>query len=207
MLHTKTVDTRTLDILRACMELKSLENFVLVGGTALALQYGHRKSIDLDFFGNINFLDPQELLLDFKTVGNTTLATQSRVMIGFYIDNLKVDVVKYKYPLIRDIINIENIRLANPIDIAAMKLAAITGRGKKKDFIDLYFLLKNYPIDDIASFYLEKYKDGNIFLVLRSLLYFDDADQDEDPVFFESIDWEEVKSTIKTTVNNYINTI
>jgi len=207
MLHTKTVDPRTLDILRACMELKSLEDFVLVGGTALALQYGHRKSIDLDFFGNIDYLDAHELLLDFETVGNTILATQSRVMIGFYIDNLKVDVVKYKYPLIRDIVIIENIRLANPIDIAAMKLAAITGRGKKKDFIDLYFLLKNYSMDDIASFYLEKYKDGNIFLVLRSLLYFEDADQDEDPVIFESIDWEEVKSTIKTTVNNYINTI
>lgn len=207
MLRIETVEQRTLDILKQCMALESLDSFVLVGGTALALQFGHRKSIDLDFFGNVQSLETYEILEDFRNIGNTVLATESKVMIGVYIDNLKIDIVKYKYPFIRDIINIDNIRLANPIDIAAMKLAAITGRGKKKDFIDLYFLLKHFSIEEIVQFYLEKYHDGNIFLVLRSLIYFEDADMDEDPVMLEKVSWIEMRTFIEDKVNKYLRTI
>lgn len=204
MLRIETVEQRTLDILKQCMALKSLEQFVLVGGTALALQYGHRKSIDLDFFGNVQSISSMDFIDDFAAIGHTVVATESRVMVGMYIDSLKIDIVKYRYPLVREILEIDNIRLASPVDIAAMKLAAITGRGKKKDFVDLYFLLQQYTVDQIVGFYLEKYQDGNIFLVLRSLLYFEDADSDEDPIMLQDISWDTMKKSIAECVNDYL---
>lgn len=81
-------------------------------------------------------------------------------------------------------------------DIAAMKLNAIAGRGSRKDFIDLFFILKKYSLETLIIFYNNKYKDGSEFMVLKSLTYFDDAENEEMPVMFQEIVWEEVKITI-----------
>ncbi len=78
-----------------------------------------------------------------------------------------------------------------------MKLNAITGRGSKKDFVDLYFLLKKFTLDEMIGFYNEKYFDGSEFLVKKSLAYFDDADKEQMPIMNTDIDWEEIKSTIQ----------
>jgi len=88
-----------------------------------------------------------------------------------------------------------------------MKLAAITGRGTKKDFIDLFFLLKEYTFVEILNFYKDKYHDGSEFLVLKSLLYFEDAERNEEPKFFKQYNWDEIKKTITTTVENHIKLI
>lgn len=113
-----------------------------------------------------------------------------------FINNIKVDFVNYFYPWIDDLIIKDGIRLASDKDIGAMKLAAITGRGSKKDFIDLYFLLQKYSLSDLLGFYGKKYHDGSIFLVLRSLVYFEDANGHDDPEMLVSIEWEEVKQEI-----------
>ena len=85
-----------------------------------------------------------------------------------------------------------------------MKLASITGRGEKKDFIDLYFLLKHFSLKQMLGFYEQKYHDGSIFLVLRSLAYFDDADQDVSPKMFSDLSWDKIKSTISENLKDFI---
>lgn len=113
------------------------------------------------------------------------------------IDQVKVDFIKFHYPYIRPFVEIENIRMASLEDIAAMKLDAITGRGSKKDFYDLYFLLHHYSIDELFSFYTEKYPHQTTFHVVRSLTYFDDAEIQPNPIVFdETITWEVVKEKI-----------
>ena len=93
--------------------------------------------------------------------------------------------------------------LADSKDIAAMKLAAITGRGTKKDFIDLYFLLKQYSLSEIVSFYKNKYADGSVFLVMKSLTYFDDADREQPPVMLKQISWTKAKKAITSAVKQF----
>lgn len=198
MLQTKTVEPRTLDILKQIMSIDDLNPFVLVGGTGLSLQYGHRISIDLDFFGPVEKLDEPLISEHLKSIGNTVLVVNSKVMLGYFVDNLKIDFVKYNYPFIRPILNEEGIRIADPLDIGAMKLAAITGRGKRKDFTDLYYLLHHYTIKELFQAFNEKYIDGNIMLVYRSLTYFEDAEEDDEPEIFDSaISWNNIKKYIK----------
>ena len=112
------------------------------------------------------------------------------------IDDVKVDFVNYKYPLLTDCLFIDNIRVASRTDIAAMKLNAIAGRGSKKDFIDLYFLLNEFSLKDILSFYEKKYNDGSVFMVQKSLTYFEDADVQLQPQMFLDFDWETCKQKI-----------
>ena len=85
-----------------------------------------------------------------------------------------------------------------------MKISAITGRGTKKDFVDLYFLLKHYTLKEILNFYMQKYDDASMFMALRSLAYFDDANEDEQPEMIIQADWNEVKKTIENTLENYV---
>lgn len=110
------------------------------------------------------------------------------------LTGIKIDIVDYAYPWLNEAIRIiDGIQLAGLTDIAAMKLAAITGRGTKKDFIDLYFLSRRFSLSEMQSFYERKYPDGSMFMVLKSLSYFEDAEQDPSPYMLEAIDWEEIK--------------
>jgi len=196
MLHTKTVEPNILELLKSLMHKDYLQQFVLVGGTALALQIGHRKSIDLDLFTiqdfNSNHLIPVLLKdYDLKPVlqlPQTLICT---------VNSVKVDFIRFKYPFIRPIIQEEGIRMLSVEDIAPMKLDAITGRGSKKDFFDLYFLLQRYDIETLFSFYLEKYPHQTTFHVARSLSYFVDAESSPDPMVFDKkVTWAKVKKTI-----------
>jgi len=182
------------------MQKDYLNSFVLVGGTALALQLGNRESIDLDLFSNTDFSSNEllsSLLSEYQIVVNNQL---SQTLITT-INHVKVDFIKFHYPFIRPFVVIENIRMASIEDIAAMKLDAITGRGSKKDFYDLFFLLQLYSIDELFSFYTEKYPHQTTFHVLRCLSYFDDAEIQPNPIVFDkTITWELVKQKIISTI-------
>ena len=112
------------------------------------------------------------------------------------INDLKVDFVNYKYPLLKEYLFIDTIRMLSTSDIAAMKLNAIAGRGSKKDFIDLYFLLDEFSLPQIFDFYDKKFKDGSRFMVEKSLTYFEDADPQLEPKMFKPFDWEICKQKI-----------
>jgi len=172
----------------------------LVGGTALSLQLGHRLSIDLDFFGQVEG-DTERIAMDLTSEGfDVKIESNSKNIHIFKINGVKTDIVNYKYLWISDIIEEGGIRLAGIKDIAAMKIAAITNRGSKKDFIDLYFLLKHFSMKKILDLYLEKYPDGSVFLSCKSLLYFADADNQIMPKMLIPTSWEDVKKSIITEV-------
>ncbi len=150
MLQTRTVEPNTLGLLKELMLLPQLEQFFLVGGTALALQFGHRFSVDLDLFTTEPF--DKELL--FETLGekySLSIESQSKNILITYINNIKVDFVKVAYPRLYPILEIDGIRLLEVKDIAPMKLNAVTGRGSKKDFFDIFLLLKIMPLSEIIS--------------------------------------------------------
>ena len=200
MLQSQTVESNTLELLKSLMQKEYLNSFVLVGGTALALQLGNRESIDLDLFSNTDFASNElltSLLNDYQILVDNQLSQTLITTINY----VKVDFIKFHYPFIRPFLVIENIRMASLEDIAAMKLDAITGRGSKKDFYDLFFLLQHYSIDELFSFYTEKYPHQTTFHVARSLTYFDDADIQPSPIVFDkTITWETVKQKIISVI-------
>jgi hypothetical protein len=203
MFHYKTVDLSTLDLLKRLQSLDELRSLRLAGGTSLALQYGHRKSIDLDLFGKLE-IGSDELIDVLKTVGEVKVIKDSKRIHTYTIDGVKTDIVEYNYPWINDALVYDGLFLASDSDIAAMKLNAVSGRGTKKDFVDVFFLLKRMDLSTMIELFEAKYNDGSIYLVLRSLVYFDDAEEDLDPVMFEQYNWESIKVFISNAVKHYI---
>lgn len=200
MLHEFAVEPNTLELLKDLMGKDYLSQFVLVGGTALALQIGHRKSIDLDFFTTTNF-DSNQLLSSLLDNYDFVVFSQfPQTLIGT-INGIKVDFIRFKYPFIRPSVEINGIRMLSVEDIAPMKLDAISGRGSKKDFFDLYYLLEIMPMDSILSLYLEKYSHQTLFHIVRSLVYFDDAETNPDPMVLDKkVTWTRVKRTISKEI-------
>ena len=199
MLSLQTIRPDTLELLKIIASESIFSETRLVGGTSLALQYGHRQSIDLDFFGTIED-DAPAIRQCLSNFGNVQILKESKNIKIYFINEVKVDIVNYCYPWIDKAIIEDNIRLASPPDIAAMKVNAIVGRGSKKDFIDLYFLLQHYTLDQILSFYKTKYPDHNEFQALMSLSYFKDANLQGMPKMFKDADWEEIKEFVANEV-------
>ena len=202
MLQLSTIDSATLELLKKLTGFDEFSSLRLVGGTALALQLGHRKSIDLDLFGEIEFEDinTAKIFADFESV--VTLKKSKNINI-LSIDNVKVDFVNYSYPWLQQHMLIDGIRLAGIEDIAAMKLAAISGRGSKKDFVDIFFLLQKYSLREMIDFYNKKYFDGSEYLVVKSLTYFNDAEKDNGLEMLVDISWDKVKKRILDEVGSY----
>lgn len=149
-----------------------------MGGTALALQYRHRESVDLYFFGSLDIEDIAIVLKPFESVQLIRNSTNIKI---YLVNGIKVDFVNYPYAWIDKAVLEEGLVLASDKDIAAMKIAAITGRGSKKDFMALYFLLKKYSLDEIIAFYIQKFPDATKPIALKSLVYFSDADVEPTP--------------------------
>lgn len=198
MLHLETVDSSTLELLNRLQGLKSLKETRLVGGTALSLQYGHRISVDLDLFVHSTAFNFLEVIAEINNLGlRMEIRKQSPNILISMIENVKVDIVNYPYPWIDNEIVVNNIVMATDKEIAAMKISAITNRGTKKDFIDLYCLLKHYTLEEILAFYTTKFNDGSLLMVLRSLTYFEDAETDLSPRILDNdINWKSVKQTL-----------
>lgn len=204
MLHYKTIHRDTLELLKKIQSLELFAGTRLVGGTALALQLGHRQSIDLDFFGKMD-ASLEEIAIELSDFANTKPLSSSKAMRFLIVDGVKVDIVNYPYYWIDNPVIEDGITLAGIKDISAMKLSAITNRGTKKDFIDLYFLLKEFSFSELIDLYLKKYAGAQLFTVLKSLTYFEDAETDPMPVMLNPVNWEEVKTVIVSTVNQYLN--
>lgn len=203
MLQYSSVDAPTLELLTQLMGEPAFSGLRLVGGTSLALQIGHRRSIDIDLFGRME-IDIYSISQKLSNLGSVNLLNQTENIHIYLVNGIKVDLVNYPYPWLEDTITIDGLRLAGFKDIAAMKLAAITGRGTRKDFIDLFYLLKRFTLREIMSFYEKKYSDGSTFLVLKSLTYFDDADRDQTPAMLHPVDWQEIKKTIISSVQKFL---
>jgi len=203
MLSYRTIEPHTLELLKQLCQEPYLKDCRLVGGTALALQYGHRSSVDLDFFGSFG-PEKDELFNILTSYAEVQKVKDSPKIKIFFMDNIKVDFVNYSiYPWIDNAVEEDGLRLASPKDIAAMKINAVEGRGSKKDFIDIYFLLQRFSLSEMLDFYSQKYPNYSIYRALKSLIYFADADPKEMPTMFEDVSWEEIKVFIKKQVVEY----
>ena len=200
MLYYESIEAPTLELLISLSQINIFKDLRLVGGTSLALQIGHRKSVDLDLFGALT-ADEYAVSKALNKIGTVTILKKTSNISVYLINGIKVDIVNYPYPWLNEVKLIDNLRLADISDIAAMKLSAITGRGTRKDFIDLYFLLRDLSLEEMVRYYNKKYADGSEFMVLKSLTYFSDADSEEDPYMIKPIQWDKVKDTINKAVD------
>jgi predicted nucleotidyltransferase component of viral defense system len=207
MLQKQTVEPGTLDILMKLMKLPVLSDFLLVGGTALSLQYGHRISVDLDLFSTIEF-DNQTIVsaLEKEFPGFTYRNVTNPIGLFGYIDDIKVDFVKYHHhPVIKPPSITEGIRFMSTPDIIAMKINAILKRGVKKDLWDIAELLNHYTLSDFIKFYHAKFPSQQLLISIpQAITYFDDAEETEDPISLKDQTWESVKKIIQQKVRDFL---
>jgi predicted nucleotidyltransferase component of viral defense system len=172
-------------------------NFYLAGGTGLALQYSHRQSIDFDFF-TPNDLNTTKIIQKIRTFGKFELQHQEKNTLIGILNDVRISFITYQYKIINKFKRYKNINIADEFDIAAMKLEAISGRGSKKDFVDFYFILKNISLQDIFKLYEKKYGKAisNNYHLLKSLVYFEDAEVQAMPKMIKQADWETIKKVI-----------
>ncbi|MGH9846862.1 MAG: nucleotidyl transferase AbiEii/AbiGii toxin family protein [Blastocatellia bacterium] len=206
--HPRILTARQQKLLKKLGGLAKAEGFYLAGGTALALQIGHRRSVDFDYFTRQNLEDPLLLASRVQTAGlPLEIGSVSPGTLLGSISNVKVSFMAYRYPMLNDVVPWPqyDLVLAGLSDLAAMKLAAIAQRGAKKDFIDIAALMsKSFALAEMLRFYQTKYQIGNIAHLLYSLVYFDDADQEKMPVMIARTTWPKIKKLISAQVNSYV---
>jgi len=207
MLHTEAVEPGTFSLLKKLMTLPSLQPFNLVEGTALALRFGHRSSIDLDIFFREKFDHTKienELQLEFgKDFSHES--GHKKFGIFCYIQKIKIDIVYFPHLPIAEFVTEDNVRMYNNADIAAMKIQAILGRAQKKDFWDLHELLQHYSLQQIMDWHKQKYPNQMLAISIpNAISYFTEADESETPLSFKGQTWGKVKEDIKQVVRDYL---
>lgn len=194
-MFTKTVFPDTLRAIKLISEVSEIKKAYLAGGTALALQLGHRISLDLDFFTQEEF-NETEISAKFTSLPGFVLEGTAKWTIWGKIGQTKFSLFYYKYPLLEQPLPFEGICLAGLSDISAMKIHAIEDRGIRRDFIDVYFLSKKYTLEEMLKFYQRKYSvlEDHLYSILRALDYFEDAERESQmPKMIVEVNWKEVK--------------
>lgn len=183
-----------------------IQKAYLAGGTALALQLGHRISYDLDFFTMEEF-DVEILLPKVRNIANFKLEKVSwRTILGKF-DDVKFSIFYYEYPLLYPIKKFGKINILDARDIAAMKIAAVASRGVKRDFVDLYFLCKEVvSLEEAIELYDRKYKNlaSTSMHIIKSLTYFEDAEGRDMPHMLKKLDWKKVKRYFEGEVKKMV---
>ncbi|MBS1530866.1 MAG: nucleotidyl transferase AbiEii/AbiGii toxin family protein [Bacteroidetes bacterium] len=197
-----------MGLLKELLTLKELKQFRLVGGTALSLLLGHRSSIDLDLFTDRPFdFDEISFALSNKFQSFSAKEKKSSRLLFTTINNVKIDFVYTFEPFNYPDQTIEGIRFAAIEEIIALKLNGISGRGAKKDFWDVHELLEHYSFENMMEFYQKRYTANSPMMVLKSITYFADADEDDDPYCLKGHKWPEIKKNIIKKFNTYIKNI
>jgi hypothetical protein len=207
MLREETVEPSTLELLKKIVALPELKQFRLVGGTALSLLFGHRKSIDLDLFTD-QPLEKDIFVPALEDAFGRIIPTNERKHIHqCIIQNVKVDFVSVRDPFLNPVQMIDHIPFADTKDLIALKLNAVKGRGVKKDFWDIAKLLQIYSMNDLFEFYRDRYSYDDTFAVIRSVIYFDDAEDYADPESLDGMTWPKVKKVITKAFDDYYRNI
>jgi len=204
MMYTKTLPGNTESVLKKLSGSKIIDDFYLTGGTALSLQIGHRESQDLDFFSKESF-QPEKIQIELKKLSSLESIELSSGTLNCFLDNVKLQFLYYPYILLEKEIEWENVHISSKIDIACTKLITISARGSKKDFIDLYYLLKEFTLSDLFEKLAQKYPNVNYneTHILKSLVYFADADEQPTPRMQKEIDWQQIKEVIIKNTKNF----
>ena len=206
MLHKETVSPTTLGLIESLQADEMLQGFLLVGGTALSLQIGHRISIDIDLFTQDEF-NTRELLEYLEQTYAFQMQYMHKNTLKGIIKGVFVDLIRHNYKLLDKPVNELKIRMASIKDIAAMKLNAIDGNGTRiKDFIDIYFLLKQNSFGELVDFYNTKYESRNDFHIIKSLSYFNDIIVEDWPNMYleKNLTLDDIKNHILNKRDEYI---
>lgn len=211
MLQKESVEKTVLELICALQGKDYLKDFVLVGGTGLALLIGHRKSLDIDLFTSKDF-DAESLLEKLEPDFNFQMDFLQRNTIKGIVEGVKVDFIAHKYPVIGNTIEVDGIRIQSVDDISAMKVNSVANDGTRvKDYIDLYFLLSdhNYDVESLLSNYKAKYAQRNALHALKSLNYFEDVNVSDWPELIRRKDtsWEEIQKFLNKACESYIRKI
>ena len=198
MLQEQAIPASTFVVLKKLSSQDFLTDFNLVGGTALALFWGHRISIDLDFFTDkkTELLYSEGRLNEFD---DSRFLSRTSIALFYTINSIKCNFLIYPYVFSHPPVKENGLQLAALDDIVTMKLGAITNRGAKKDFIDLFYILQYYTVDKLCSMYMEKFKTRDLFALFKALTFFGDAEPMEMPVVLKdkTLNWPVVKKEIK----------
>jgi len=202
----QVIPGNTKAILGALEKNEIIQNAYLAGGTAAALQLGHRMSYDLDFFTQKEF-DEQMILPEIEKISNFQVETIAwRTILGRFGD-VRFSLFYYKYPLLYAAKKFGMVKIADIRDIAAMKIAAIASRGAKRDFVDLYFICKEVvSLEEAVQLYDKKYKNlaAAKMHILKSLVYFDDAEPDEMPKMLKKAEWKDIRKYFEHEVRKLV---
>jgi hypothetical protein len=188
------------------MHISELKDFALLGGTSLALRWGHRISEDIDLFSNQIFdeLSVTEAITNYFS--NTIVLAQEKQTVRLFIENVKVELIVPKKPYLYPIENIENIRFFSIPDAMAFKMNAIERRGSRKDFYDLNEALQYHSLEELINFYCQKFSSHNPIHLIKSIAYFVDADQEPEFKSFKKVNWEQIKQNILNHHKKYVQT-
>lgn len=192
--HREVITGPTEATLHTLRDASLLNQFYLAGGTGLALQLGHRLSHDLDFFGE-DLFDEEILIQHVQKLESFSLTAKAPHTIYATIGGTKVSFLGYTYPLLFPTVPFLDVAVADPRDIACMKISAIASRGTKRDFVDLYVSAKRFGLVDVLRLFERKYQQARYqkMHLLKSLAFFDDAEKDPMPDMLVPLDWNEVK--------------
>lgn len=203
MVHVESVSSATRADLATLKQANILKGFYLAGGTGLALHFGHRESIDLDFFSQDAF-NEEEALSTISSVGTYSLDKKEKGTLTGRFGSTLLSFFHYPYTLLEPTTPWENIEIASVLDIACMKLDAAATRGTKKDFIDLYVITHQggYALPDLLAAFERKFAkvSYNLMHIKKSLVYFADAEADPIPKMHTPVDWEEIKKFFEREV-------
>lgn len=204
-MHPKVLSRGAWGTVRQLADVGAFDGWALAGGTALALQFGHRYSEDLDFFRDRSF-DVDAKLRQLARVGKVSIQSRSADTLHASVDGLRVSFLHVEAPLLHPCTSYRQLLLADPADIAVMKIIAIGGRGSRKDFVDLYFLLEaGLGVEQIFEQLKKRFEriDYNEYHLLRSLVFFEDAEQEPMPHMIRQVCWNRVKERIVEEVQAF----
>ncbi|MEK7649115.1 MAG: nucleotidyl transferase AbiEii/AbiGii toxin family protein [Patescibacteria group bacterium] len=184
---------------RLCTTMPFFTDFpwYLAGGTALALQVGHRQSVDLDFFTHKKSFNQRETELLLERTNEWMTDHQEDGTLFGRLKKAKMSLIAYPFFLpSKEVVRCGTVRILPPKDIAVMKIIAISQRGRKRDFLDLYwYCLHCEPLRDVVRRVFHHYpQDHNIPHLIKSLTYFEDAEEDPMPTVFFKVDWKTIKA-------------
>ncbi len=204
-LHPGVLGRRQLCVLRCLGPFLERSSFYLAGGTALALQIGHRRSVDFDWFSEQPLAEPLQLAAEIEASGvRFEVTSVDRGTLHGLSAGVRLSFLEYRYPLLAPLLPAREpgLRLASLVDLAAMKLAAVAQRGSRKDFVDVYALGRTLGLEEMLALYRRKYAVRDIGHILVALAYFDDAEKDRMPAMLRGWPWPHIRQTIQTWVRH-----
>ena len=202
MLQKQTVPEHSLELLKKISPQLSEQGFYLAGGTALALRFGHRISVDLDFFKSEKF-DVSKLSEFIKeSFPDYELINETKGSLSVIAVDTKVEFLRYNYPLLESVEQIEGIPFSSLPDNAAMKLSALMNRGSKKDFFDVAELINHLTLEESFDYFFRKFPNVDQFALVKSLTWFEDAEENPEPKMLNGQTWDQVKDNILKAVSS-----